>query len=380
MSNTATVMPVLEERHSGFNYGYWMKCECGGTSYISAADYHAEQTVDALMPCDHCDRTIHFGPAVAALRDQDDPALDNARINQLAWYHTSASRDWPSMTYASERREQLLAGARRLHLPADRVNYYVERELSLALHVGTYEAADENMLRRMHDQDDAASQFYLHRVSLTVDPVRVDGGYRDENDEPAAKLATTDLRTAGLDAVRYLNVHECAGSLSLAVLPETISRVQTIGLPVASLAPAHPASLLNLLDQVQRRLDDLRATAPDTSGIAPRRLRMMQLGGARDPDGIGAASAQHERNRYELWDSVNTALAKQYLADISPLLLDEFEQAMSAWHREQAAPTVRAVADFFAASAIALTHPSAITDLPTAQEPRAVTGTTSAQS
>jgi hypothetical protein len=107
---------------------------------------------------------------------------------------------------------------------------------------------------------------------------------------------------------------------------------------------------------------------------------MMQLGGARDPDGIGAASAQHERNRYELWDSVNTALAKQYLADISPLLLDEFEQAMSAWHREQAAPTVRAVADFFAASAIALTHPSAITDLPTAQEPRAVTGTTSAQS
>ena len=66
----------------------------------------------------------------------------------------------------------------------------------------------------MHDQDDAASQFYLHRVSLTVDPVRVDGGYRDENDEPAAKLATTDLRTAGLDAVRYLNVHECAGSLS----------------------------------------------------------------------------------------------------------------------------------------------------------------------
>lgn len=36
------------------------------------------------------------------------------------------------------------------------------------LHVGTYETAIENMLRRMHDEAEAQSVFYLHRVALRV--------------------------------------------------------------------------------------------------------------------------------------------------------------------------------------------------------------------
>src|SRR5215211_3502435 len=94
MSSSPTAMPVLEDRVIDFGYGYRMKCDCGGVSYISAEDYYAERD-EAHMPCEHCPRSIYFGPAVATLRDEHDAALDNARINVLVWYHTSTSPDWP---------------------------------------------------------------------------------------------------------------------------------------------------------------------------------------------------------------------------------------------------------------------------------------------
>jgi hypothetical protein len=368
MKSHGAAVPALDEQHSGFNYGYRMNCDCDCTSYISAADYHAKTTVDALMQCNHCGRAIHFGPAIAALRDPNDPVLDNKQINRLAWYHTSTQSDWPSASYANDHRATLLAGAH--HFSADRVDAYNERQLNQTLHVGTYEAAIENMLRRMRNQDDATSQFYLHRITLVVDPDRINDGYRDENHEPAAQLTTADLRESGFVAVRYLNVYESIGSLSLAVLPETITCLQTISLPVATLAPAHDDSLLSLLSQTQTSLDDLRANAPDTSTIAPTRLRMMQLVGP-DPDGIGAASAVNQRKTYELWNSIGTALTKKYLTNTSPVVQDQFEQAMSTWRREQAAPNVRQFADFFAASAVTLTRLSAVRTLLATHEPRA---------
>jgi hypothetical protein len=225
MTSTATAMSFLQERHGGFSYGYRMRCDCGDTSHLSAADYYTQSQVDALMPCDHCDRIIHFGPAVAGLRDEHDPALDNARIGELAWYHTSASRDWPAADYAGQQKARLLAVADRFHYDVREV---FERQTEQALHVGTYEAAIENMLRRIRDQDDAATRIYLHRIWPAVDPGRVNDGYRDENHEPAAQLTVTELRDDDLDAVRYLNTHESVGSLSPAVLPETTAGVQTM--------------------------------------------------------------------------------------------------------------------------------------------------------
>ncbi|SDR20768.1 hypothetical protein SAMN04489765_3838 [Tsukamurella pulmonis] len=41
------------------------------------------------------------------------------------------------------------------------VKEWSARQQAKALHVGTYEAAVENMLRRMRNQNDLASQFYL---------------------------------------------------------------------------------------------------------------------------------------------------------------------------------------------------------------------------
>jgi hypothetical protein len=95
------VVPGLDERPITFDYGYRMHCGCGGISPLAAVDYHAEQSRTAHMTCSHCNGSIHFGPAVAAIRDPDDPALDTTRLNVLAWYHTSTSPDWPSAVYAA---------------------------------------------------------------------------------------------------------------------------------------------------------------------------------------------------------------------------------------------------------------------------------------
>jgi hypothetical protein len=149
MSDRAA-MPLLEDRPNDFGYGYRMNCECGGVSFLSAEVYHAEPD-GAHVPCEHCPRSIHFGSAVAALRDENDPALDNARINTLAWYHTGTSPEWPTIARvdADARRAELAANALRYHMPADRIERLIDNELSKTLHVGTYEAAIENMLRRI---------------------------------------------------------------------------------------------------------------------------------------------------------------------------------------------------------------------------------------
>jgi hypothetical protein len=367
--NNSAAMPVLEDRFNDFGYGYRMNCECGGVSYLSAEDYHAEPD-GAHMPCEHCHRPVHFGPAVAALRDDDDPALDNARINTLAWYHTGTSPKWPAMATmdADARRAELDANARHSHMPAGNVEPFIDKELNKALHVGTYEAAIENMLRRIRDQRDDAASFYLHRVALKIGPDRVNDGYRDENHEAAAQLTTMDLQAEDLDAVRYLNVRESVGSISLAVLPETIAWVQTVSLPVASLTPTHSASLVRLLDRAQAQLDALRATEPDTSAISPSQLRLMQLRGDPGPSGIAAASLAHGHKVAELRIEVTIALGQEYLTGISPGIAERFDRAIT-WRSGQ---TARQFADFFSTSAAALIRPVAVVAVLASREPRAV--------
>ena len=262
----------LLERHDGFAYHYRMMCDCGRSSVLTAADYFAEVN-QAHMQCEHCGQTIHFGRAVIALRDEQDPALDNQSVSQFTWYHTSTSEDWPSATHADRVAAQFQGLAERL---GDRLQGFIERESTKALHVGTYEAAVENMLRRMHDQADARSQFYLHRVTLDVDPSRINQGYRNENEQAAAQFGVADLDAAEVDAVRYLNVHEAAGTLSLAVHPRVVRTAQTVALPVQELAEPLPPALETRIAGWESRRVALVDEAIAWSHIDPRHLNLIQ--------------------------------------------------------------------------------------------------------
>jgi hypothetical protein len=74
-----------------------MRCEaCGDVTDIDAATYFREERNRAHIQCSHCPEEIHFGPAVAALRSSAVPALNDAALTTLAWYHMSTAPDWPS--------------------------------------------------------------------------------------------------------------------------------------------------------------------------------------------------------------------------------------------------------------------------------------------
>jgi hypothetical protein len=355
---------ALEERPGHFTSSFRMNCECGGVSTISGSEYHT--SVDAMMPCGHCGAAIHFGRAVAALRDPNDAALDNANISRLAWYHTSTSPDWPSPAYEADLLKQW-EEVRRQHAGASWG--MGSPAASKALHVGTYQAAVVNMLRRMHDQNDAGSQFYLYRVALDLEPHQVNDGYRDENHAPAALLTTAQLEAERLSAVRYLNVYEDMGSLSLAVLPSTITSVQRLALPVTDLVPAHDRYLEDLIVQVEQRMDRVSAEMPDTCGISPIQLRMMAFMPARDPQGIGALVERLEGVRRGQHSILEDALAQRYLVGVCPVIADKFNSAIHAW-RTTKGPTARETADFYAANAVALTRPDVVMRLAARQEPK----------
>lgn len=195
----------LIERQITFGYDFRMRCDsCGRTSTLSGADHvRLENEAHARMKCDHCPGSFHFGALVAGIRDPDDPALDDHMLNKLSWYHTSTYEDWPSPDYERDVRNDFSASPARVLLGDP--ERYLRGQLDKALHLGTYEAAIENMYRRMRDQANENSTFYLHRVRINVSPDRVNSGFHDENHEPAADISITELRDRGLDAVRYLN-------------------------------------------------------------------------------------------------------------------------------------------------------------------------------
>ena len=162
----------LLERHEGFAYNYRMMCDCGGSSVLTA-DYFAELN-QVRMQCEHCRRTIHFGRAVIALHDEHEPALDNERPA----VHLVPQEHLGGLAIRHSCRPGRRAVPRSCRALSNRYQGLIEGESTKALHVGTYETAVENMLRRMHDLVEAGSQFYLHRVTLEVDPSRIKQGYR----------------------------------------------------------------------------------------------------------------------------------------------------------------------------------------------------------
>ncbi len=115
---------------------------------------------------------------------------------------------------------------------------------------------------------------------------------------------------------------------------------------------------------IQAQLEALRAAAPDTSGIEPRQFRLMRLRGEPGPD--GTAARWHRAG--ELHGEVTAALREDYLTGVSPVVAERFDRAIT-WRSRQ---TARRFADFFAASAVAFTHPDAVTAVLAGRQPRAV--------
>ena len=97
----------------------------------------------------------------------------------------------------------------------------------------------------------------------------------------------------------------------------------------------------------------------------------------RSGSGIVAASAAYWSKHHELWNELTAALIEEHLVNVSPVVQDQFMEAMNAWLREQTTATPRQFADFVAASAVVLTRPGAVKALLATYEPRAMPGDSS---
>lgn len=161
-----------------------------------------------------------------------DPAHDDGTVRARYWYHSSTHAVWPDRDFdpAAQLSDECKRRMESQTGPGA-VNRWTARQKSKALHVGTYEAAIENMLRRMGNQSDAASQFYLHRIQLRSDCAIEPGVHR----EPTDWMGDAHLEGKcgpGVNVLRYVNVHEDPSNVSLAIEISAVWRVQSIAIPL----------------------------------------------------------------------------------------------------------------------------------------------------
>ncbi|MBN7300821.1 hypothetical protein IUQ79_02840 [Mycobacteroides abscessus subsp. bolletii] len=256
---------------------------------------------------------------MTTLRDLDDPALDDESVSQLAWYHTSTYPDWPSPRYLHETRHRLESLRRPTFQYFDSM---LHNELSKALHVGTYESAIENMLRRMRNQSDASSHFYLHRVALRIASSEL-GSLRNENAEKVSRLLVHDLTARRLTALRYVNVYESPGSISLAIDPIVIEYVQSIPIPVRAGLQQPTAEAVAAVAAAKGAIAIARSRMPVTAGIDKDDLDMRVLIG-EPGDTVAEKINACNDDLCTAWTRLRTRLSDQYLDGVSPTVQQRF--------------------------------------------------------
>ncbi|KRC31638.1 hypothetical protein [Oerskovia sp. Root22] len=179
--------------------------------------------------CPGCGTTCEHEDSPRVTVDASDVALVDGKVAQLSWYHTSTQPDWPTRDFdpAAE-----FTPEARMRMGGDkRFAQWAARQCVKALHVGTYEAAVHNMLRRICNQADQGRQFYLYRVHLKSSVVVRKDWLIDPSDF-MGDVGLAEVCPPGVDVARYLNYHEDPGRISLALGREAIDCVQQVAIPL----------------------------------------------------------------------------------------------------------------------------------------------------
>jgi hypothetical protein len=163
----------------------------------------------------------------------DEPLHNDGLTREHYWYHSSTHSNWPDkdfdpaagLTEITKRRMEATSRA------PGAVAHWTGRQKSTALHLGSYEAAIENMFRRMRNQGDVGAQFYLYRVELTADCV-IEPGIHPEPTNWLGDTNLADVCRPGVQVFRYGNVHEDPSSVSLAIELNAVHAVQGMAIPL----------------------------------------------------------------------------------------------------------------------------------------------------
>ncbi|MBF9519554.1 hypothetical protein [Mycobacteroides chelonae] len=251
------------ERAIDFSYdACWFACpKCSDRVLMTFEDRDRGESRTCRSGHDVSARTEH-----PALTEPSDIATNPAEIERLVWYHTTTRMDWP---------------------PTD------ESSSAIATHLGTFESAIENMFRRMQNEGDADSQFYLHRVRVACPPAEVSplGG---ELSDLGGNVKLRVLDDAGYRVMRYVNVFEHPGSVSLVVVPSVITHVQALAVPFSLNVEESAVSREIFARHVAER-DEVEGRRPSTEGIS--RLEYLK---PRNPGTAPIVRAARACDR-ELW-------------------------------------------------------------------------------
>ena len=192
----------------------------------------------ALESCPGCGTDCQSEDRPNFCAGQDDAAHDDSLVRELYWYHSTTHADWPNGDFdptavLTHTTKELMGDP---GCGGGGLERWVERQKTKALHIGTYEAAIENMFRRMRDQGASPEQFYLYRVQLSLNCV-IEAGVLDEPTDFVGDAHLADMCGPGVNTFRYVNTHEDPSSVSLAVEVDAIHAVQRISVPL----PVHAA-------------------------------------------------------------------------------------------------------------------------------------------
>lgn len=239
------------ERKVDFSRLRNMRCgKCGHEEKFSHDWMDAWSQGD--IGCPSCGITSDHPQRARYTHDFSDIACDRERITELNWYHTSTLKDWPSRNfdplsvYPKDARENIV-----INMSGVKLESWLTTQKAKALHVGTFEAALENMLRRMEDQGDSGSNFYLYRVKLREDsPVS-----NAVNKEPANIIGDVNLEELGAgrsEIYRYVNSHEDPSSISLALTIDSIASVQRVSIPIYPADSVEVEGIRSVLCEAQK--------------------------------------------------------------------------------------------------------------------------------
>ena len=264
------------ERPINFFRKRHMLCGQCGLRWVVDLDW-MDLWEQALEKCPGCGVTCELESAPRVTVDPDDLALRDDRVSQLAWYHTSTQPDWPARDF--DPAGKLTKQTRQMMGGDDRVAQWADRQRAKALHVGTYETAVHNMLRRIDDQADHGSQFYLYRVYLKH-AIAVRQGWLIDPSNFVGDVALDEVCPPGVDVARYLNYHEDPGGLSLALGRGVVAATQRVTIPPHPTDdPRWAAAVVTELEKATKTSSRPAATRPigRRSLPSPKSIRAREI-------------------------------------------------------------------------------------------------------
>jgi hypothetical protein len=181
----------------------------------------------------------------------------------------------------------------------------------------------------------------------------IESGWRDENLAEAAQITQSALEK--VDAVRYLNVYESPGSLSLAVRRRAIHSVQRVSLPIRLVEVTAESTLLSEVAKIRAQIEEIESTR--SAVLDPVEQHQQRVASRQGVPFVRSPTpAQHA-----LLDQIGQLIADEYLASVSPPVRAAFADALEAWRSAQEdSVDDAAYIGRFASMARTLTHPEEI--------------------